>query len=467
MIIFDNNLKQIEFEYDNKNLIKNYKITSPVSFISNQFYKKGDRIIINNTDCYIKNANYHNDKNEYEICFKKSDIETAIEFDKEDYIVFDYLEQKIDNNFKINGYLFNSLYVLSPINFSTDNIIETSTDENNNPVFKFADDLEKYFILEYDSKYIDENGRYVYINPKLETLEFNLYFFKSYNEIDFSCPFKFDTKILLKWQKLKLVKNSYYDIQINDYVYDNGEIKKVTTDLIIQNTSNFTTKKDILGDGSCIAYYNFDDQTANDYDGKYNLTQVGGKFIKNQFGYGFETKTEPQIEGYLKIRDIDFLKPYQGFSFSMWIYPYRADGTFINFTDDKNDNKFNFWHSSNHELGVTINQNYYKKYRNFVLVPNKWYYVVVTQKNEITSVYFNGAKIWEASITILLYNPTNCLVFGQDQDTLDGGYADYEGFFGIYDEIRIFNKALSDLEVENLYNIYTIDKIAKYKYKLK
>jgi hypothetical protein len=238
MIIIDEKFKQIKFNYKKNNLIEDYKISSPISFYSNQIFKIGEQLNIDGSDCYIKDAKYKTYENEYEIAFRKSDINSKNNIIY-DYLKFDYIETNINETSVFKDNLFTSLYVLTPINFDTTNILEAYSN-NGNIITKLSDDLEKYFNAEFDDKFIDEDGNYNYVNLNLETLKFNNYFFKSYMELNFSCPFKFSTKILLVWSYAKT-------IQINVDELNNDDVIKLNDEYIIvdENVLNYLKENNI------------------------------------------------------------------------------------------------------------------------------------------------------------------------------------------------------------------------------
>lgn len=82
---------------------------------------------------------------------------------------------------------------------------------------------------------------------------------------------------------------------------------------------------------------------------------------------------------------------------------------------------------------------------NTLVMPGSWFNVVVTTDNLFDKIYVNGVLTYTASSQIIGAN-TNPLFIGQDPV---GGVF----YGGILDDIAIYNKALSQSEVNQLYNL--------------
>ncbi len=102
-----------------------------------------------------------------------------------------------------------------------------------------------------------------------------------------------------------------------------------------------------------------------------------------------------------------------------------------------------------HESGDGYNDLH--TFENFPFNTSQWYNIVVVRKisDKISELYINGDKVGEVNF---IENPSNgglsFLRIGENQQTIQN-----ERFFhGTIDDLIIFNKSLSNREVEQLYN---------------
>ena len=210
---------------------------------------------------------------------------------------------------------------------------------------------------------------------------------------------------------------------------------------------------DIFQDKSNIATFPLDGNT-DDICKKYNLVQVNGKFVQGKFGQGFEVGTSSNTSNYLKLCNSDIFNR-DIFTISFWVYKYKnnTENTFFSYATDKSENALLFIESfKNKTLEIFINGNDYTLKENSILPTNEWIHFVLIQENNKTTLYINN-KLIASKITEKLNNSLkNCLIFGQEQDEIDGKFDSTQSLIGIYDQIRIFNKALNENETKILYN---------------
>jgi len=83
-----------------------------------------------------------------------------------------------------------------------------------------------------------------------------------------------------------------------------------------------------------------------------------------------------------------------------------------------------------------------------------WYYIVVTWRSYDGKLRLykddNEAYLGTLS-TGYSIGSGGCLVIGQEQDLLCGGFEINQAFLGLIDEVRIYNRVLSDKEIKALY----------------
>jgi hypothetical protein len=86
---------------------------------------------------------------------------------------------------------------------------------------------------------------------------------------------------------------------------------------------------------------------------------------------------------------------------------------------------------------------------------NEWYFIVTTLKNDTVKTYVNGNFIGEGTLTGPINPDTRPLEIGRDVP------GDTEVFNGKLDDIRIYNRALNEVEIDSLYNegVTSVDEI--------
>jgi concanavalin A-like lectin/glucanase superfamily protein len=100
-----------------------------------------------------------------------------------------------------------------------------------------------------------------------------------------------------------------------------------------------------------------------------------------------------------------------------------------------------------------------------------WHFVAVTWADTVAQVYFDGEAVG-APMSIVYANavqrfptpdpgaaidltPGGVLIFGQDQDSLNGGFATTQALNGGLDELAIFDRALSGDEIREIFTATT------------
>jgi hypothetical protein len=159
--------------------------------------------------------------------------------------------------------------------------------------------------------------------------------------------------------------------------------------------------------------------------------------------------------------DISFGTLSENFTVSAWIYDMDSDD---GIDDDRViitegdegvtvNNTFILKISNNKEISLTIGDGVSSRTvtATIPLIQDEWHYVTGTYDGSTISVYINGI-LSNAETTIIypLYNPTRDLVIGR-QSGGDCGVPYLTCWKGNIDEVRIWNKALGQSEIEQLY----------------
>lgn len=85
--------------------------------------------------------------------------------------------------------------------------------------------------------------------------------------------------------------------------------------------------------------------------------------------------------------------------------------------------------------------------KGYITESNKWYYLTFTWNTslELTKMYLNGVNTQDKSTTIIPRDVVSSIAIGGDNN-----YNDYY-FSGLIDEVRLFNRTLSQEDISNLY----------------
>ena len=235
------------------------------------------------------------------------------------------------------------------------------------------------------------------------------------------------------------------DVQIGDIIEVNGEVFVVDNDVL--NMINL----DILGDGSCIAYYTFDDENANDLSGKYNGIWVGteqydiGKFGK---AAKFDGNSGIASNAYQSLDDEIGLTFWFNFIDAL----YEADNNMI-FNAGNQICELAANCGDKKSLMYAAGDGWEWIDSNIDLEKNVFYFFVVNynRSSGLYEVYLNNEKIisYTNSTSYSFGHLSDAITFGYRQDNSNKG----KGAFinGIIDQIRIFDRILTEEEIQKVY----------------
>ncbi len=207
-----------------------------------------------------------------------------------------------------------------------------------------------------------------------------------------------------------------------------------------------------------MAYYafedNFNDTSGNNNNGSPigNVTFVNGKVGK---GAKFDGA------GYINVNDSNSLDIPNAITITAWLYKEKPLGEGIRTpilckgeTDDFFDTPYRFYlglGANNPEICL-IDENQsdsLEDVSNAIVGTQNWTHVAVTWDGNYTRFYKNGIlsddPIETEYLTTMLCNDQNLLI---GMDSCDGIF-----YNGIIDELRIYNRALSDAEVKTVYEV--------------
>lgn len=215
---------------------------------------------------------------------------------------------------------------------------------------------------------------------------------------------------------------------------------------------NITILKGKITSNDLVAYYPFNGD-AKDASGNNNHGTIQGSVTltmdrtgKENSAYSFDGST-----GYITIPDSQSLQSPQGeITLSAWINVNRFTSDWVPILVKTNSSTING------QYGLIYNDSSKKLYfispvgaenvgLDYNLPTNVWLNIATTFKNNIAIFYINGVKIGQYPYTSLIKVNNLPLEVGRDI------YGGIEYFAGKMDEVRVYNRALSDAEILNLY----------------
>lgn len=202
-----------------------------------------------------------------------------------------------------------------------------------------------------------------------------------------------------------------------------------------------------------VAHYSFDgdfkDSSGNGNDGRSigNVTFVDGKVGK---GAKFDGSS------YIQVNDSNNLDLSDAFSFSVWLYREKPldDGVRMPIlckgeSDDFFETPYRLFlglGSTNAEIClIDENQSDSAEHSSNATVPTQnWTHLAITWDGTRATFFKNGAvsTVIRTEISNILSNDHNLLI---GTDSVDGNF-----YHGIMDDLRIYNRALSDVEIKNM-----------------
>jgi len=268
-------------------------------------------------------------------------------------------------------------------------------------------------------------------------------------------PYKKPLNVLSVSDK-KVTVSEFYNITH----YTKALVDGKTLDVVNVDTSSTTDIADIFGDGSCVACYTFDNETADDLSGKYNGTwkDKDGNTISGTYDVGVFGGKAAKFNGnnYIELPiDPSNFAGSKPFTISVFFTFDRFDDNwsrvidfggrlFIGHVEDTNclavHHRLNDNYSGVRIIDDTTN------YR-VSLVSNKIYHLVVTFDGSNYSLWLNGERLPVATRTVEGTTPDL-----PDKTFIGKSVYNSNGLtHGMVDHIRIFNRAIIEDEVKKLY----------------
>ncbi|WP_370477221.1 LamG-like jellyroll fold domain-containing protein [Tamlana flava] len=224
---------------------------------------------------------------------------------------------------------------------------------------------------------------------------------------------------------------------------------------VLMTTSVFAFSQ-ISQDG-LVAYYPFNGN-ANDESGNGNNGTVNGPVLtEDRFGNPNSAYSFDGVDDYIMVMNSTSLQNISEITISSWVnikqmyFEPRFGGYFYPIVT-KSDTQFN-WGNFEFMFGFGGLTAFLLNEESTVAIEeelNIWQHVAVTINNGITKFYMNGVKIFDSNSGVFpASNPQNSsmpLQIGRNVQ----GYGEYAN--GKIDDIGIWNRALTDEEINDLFN---------------
>ena len=208
-----------------------------------------------------------------------------------------------------------------------------------------------------------------------------------------------------------------------------------------------------------IAYYPFNGN-ANDESGNGNHGTVNGATLtEDRFGNVEQAYTFDGINDFIDISNISGLISSQGISLSIWTKNYNPNSSsnqqFLFLIGANPNARILMRDESNQVSGSILNCNCSDDlYTSHEINPNQWTNIVLTYNLETgeQKLYVNGVNVDSKTESMNTYYTTNNIA------KRIGSYGFNNHYFnGVLDDASIWNRALTEQEIQNLYNSSTVD----------
>jgi hypothetical protein len=216
-----------------------------------------------------------------------------------------------------------------------------------------------------------------------------------------------------------------------------------------------------LSDG-LVAYYPFNgnanDESGNGHNGVVN----GATLTKDRFGNPSSAFSFNRNGNGINLPN-SVLNGLNDVSFIAWFKLLdTSDSSLISGANQTTDNEFLILlftsDSSSYRKWVTIKGITTNVPFSATISPNLWHQISLIRNGSSgkVDIYFNGVLDSSAMLPAGLLNiSSNGLILGREQDCVGGCFQDFQKFNGIIDDIRIYNRALSASEIQELYRVGT------------
>lgn len=202
-----------------------------------------------------------------------------------------------------------------------------------------------------------------------------------------------------------------------------------------------------LNDG-LIAYWSFDDCTFNDKsDNHFNGELYGDlECVKGVYNNAFRFKNHSKV----KVSE-DLLNGVTTLTVNFWIKTTDGTAGILSVANRGKDNEFTIFLTSNPFQQLRIISHQQEVDTSIDIADSNWHMLsILISRNKIT-VYKDGRLEFTKNEGFNTPVIAEGIWFGTDQDCVNGCWEDSNYFEGLLDEMRIYNRILSEDEIQELF----------------
>ena len=198
-----------------------------------------------------------------------------------------------------------------------------------------------------------------------------------------------------------------------------------------------------------VAYYPFCGNAKDGSGNSNNGTVNGATLTTDRFGNTNTAYSFNGTDNYISTNPLTL----KSFSLSAWIYntsvnPLNLNSIISNLNAIPYEGiEFRVDDDSTLQLVCGLATDWSHSTTTFKLLDNTWYNVIATSDNSNVKIYVNSQQIASYSISNFTNNTSNLLFGTRNPFASNGGW-----YTGKIDDIGIWNRALSQVEISNLYN---------------
>lgn len=198
-----------------------------------------------------------------------------------------------------------------------------------------------------------------------------------------------------------------------------------------------------------VAYYPFCGNAKDASGNSNNGTVNGATLTTDRFGNTNTAYSFNGTDNYISTNPLTL----KSFSLSAWIYntsvnPLNLNSIISNLNAIPYEGiEFRVDDDSTLQLVCGLATDWSHSTTTFKLLDNTWYNVIATSDNSNVKIYVNSQQIASYSISNFTNNTSNLLFGTRNPFASNGGW-----YTGKIDDIGIWNRALSQVEISNLYN---------------
>jgi len=261
------------------------------------------------------------------------------------------------------------------------------------------------------------------------------------------------------------------DGEINSNKVGTAQIVAGAIDSTKVNVASFMS---VPSEESLVGYWSFDEgagtQVKDTSKNTNHGTVAGCTFVDGVSGKGLSFTGSVSDYVSLGYGAIDGLTD---FTFSIWA-TYSGGATDQRYiisgarTAQTNEVLFGYTASTNLWSSYIAGTNYNFD-ANADIEDGSFHHIVMKRSGTTASLYIDGVKVSDETVNDTAIDiDSGGLILGQDQDSVGGGFAAVQAWKGYLDEFRIYNKALTEAEIQALYlyinpnakNVITAQRIA-------